>query len=74
VLARVERADEADGLLRAADDPLLVEPLRLLLLEEALRALLLEALCVFGLDPSELRELVLRLAEERELAWAIAPP
>jgi hypothetical protein len=54
------------GLLREADDLLLDDPLRLLLRE---------ALWFFGLDPFELREVVVfRLFEERVFAWAIAPP
>jgi hypothetical protein len=61
------------GLLREAV-PLLLDPLRLLLLEEALRLLLLDALRLFGLDPFELRELACRLLVERVFAWAIAPP
>ena len=70
------------GLLREAV-PLLFDPLRLLLFEEALRLLLfeealrlllLEALRLFGLDPFELRELACRLLVEPVFAWAIAPP
>jgi hypothetical protein len=61
------------GLLREAV-PLLFGPLRLLLFDEALRLLLLEALLLFGLDPFELRELACRLLVEPVFAWAIAPP
>jgi hypothetical protein len=59
------------GLLREAVP---LEPLRLLLFDEALRLLLLEALRLFGLDPFELRELACRLLVELVFAWAIAPP
>jgi hypothetical protein len=53
------------GLLREAED---------LLLEDPLRLLLLEALWFFGLDPFEPREFVCFLFEERVLPWAMAPP
>jgi hypothetical protein len=53
------------GLLREPED---------LLFEDPLRLLLVDALWLFGLDPFELRAVVFRLFEERELAWAIAPP
>jgi hypothetical protein len=58
------------GLLREAED---------LLLEDPLRLLLLAALWVFGLDPFELRDFVgflfeELLFEERVLPWAMAPP
>jgi hypothetical protein len=61
------------GLLREAV-PLLFDPPRLLLFEEALRLLLLAALRLFGLDPFELRELACRLLVDPAFAWAIAPP
>jgi hypothetical protein len=61
------------GLLREAV-PLLFDPPRLLLLEAELRPLLLEALRLLGLDPFELREFACRLLEERDFAWATAPP
>jgi hypothetical protein len=59
------------GLLREAVP---LEPLRLLLFDEALRLLLLEALRLFGLDPFELRELACRFFVDPVFAWAIAPP
>jgi hypothetical protein len=72
-----------DCLLRElADLPLelfalLFEPLALL---RELVALLFDALPLFddalplGLEPFELREVVFRLVDEPELAWAITPP
>ena len=81
--AELRLRDDADEVLRLdalavlgfrEAVPLLFDPLRLLLFEEALRLLRLEAPLFFGLDPFELRELVCRLFADPVFAWARAPP